>query len=136
MFEACTVVWLVSSVQLFATPWTAILQASLSSTISQSLFRFNYIQLMMLSNRLILCCALPFCPHFPSISVFSNGSAFCSKWPKYWSFSMSLSSQHSELISFRIEEFHLLGVKGTLKSLLQHHNSKASILWCSALFMV
>ena len=91
------------------------------------------------SNRLILCRPLLLLPSvFPSITVFSNESVLCIRWPKYWScsFSISPSNEHSGLISFRIDEFDLLAVQGTLKSLLQHHSSKASVLWCSAFFMI
>ena len=92
---------------------------------------------VMPSNHLILCCPLLFPPSiFPSIKVFSNESVLCIRWPKYWSFSISTSNEYSEFISFKIDWFDLLGVQGTLKSLLQHHSSKASILWCSAFFML
>jgi len=114
-------------------------KASLSFTISQSLLRFMSIELEMSSYHLILCCPLLLLPSiFPSIRVFSNESAFCIRWPKYWSssFSISPSSEYSGLISFKIDWFDLLAVYGTLKSLLQHHNLKASILWCSAFFVV
>ena len=95
------------------------------------------IELMMPFNHLLLCRPLLFLPStFPSIRVFSNQSALCFKWPKYWSFSFSPSNECSGLISFRIDWFDLLAVQGTLKSLLQHHSLKASILWCSAFFMV
>ena len=120
-----------------ATPWTAAHQASLSLTISLSLPKFMSIELVMPSNHLILC--RPLLPSiFPSIRVFSNESARHIRWPKYWSFSFSISpsSEYSGLISFRMDWLDLLAVQGTLKSLLQHHNSKASILWCSAFFMV
>ena len=118
-------------------PWTAAHQASLSFTISQSLLKFMSIELLMLSNHLILCCPLCLLSSiFPSIRVFSNKLAICIRWPKYWSFSFSISPsyEYSGLISFRINWFDLT-VQGTLKSLLQHHNSKASILWHSAFFM-
>ena len=114
-------------------------KASLSLTISQSLLRFMSIELEMSSYHLILCCPLLLLPSiFPSIRVFSNESVFCIRWPKYWSssFSISPSSEYSGLISFKIDWFDLLAVYGTLKSLLQHHNLKASILWCSAFFVV
>ena len=105
-------------------------QAPLSSTIFQSLLRFMFIELVMISNHLILCCLLLLLSLiFPSIRVFSNELAFCIKWPKFWSFSISPSKEYSGLISFRIDWFDLLAVQGTLNSLLQHHNSKASILW-------
>ena len=91
----------------------------------------------MPSNHLILCCPLLLLPLvFPSIRVFSNESVLCIRWPKYWSFSISSSNEYSGLISFRIDWFGLLAVQGTLKSLLQHHSSKASVLWCSAFFIV
>ena len=118
------------------TPWTAAHQASLSFTVSQSLLKF----ISMLSNSLILYCPLFLVPSvFPSIRVFSNESALHLRWPKYWSFSFSIispSKEYSGLISFKIDWFDLLAVQGTLKSLLQYHNSKASILQCSAFFMV
>ena len=126
-----------SHVQLFATPWTAAHQASLSFTISQSLLKLMSIELVMPSNHLILCpLLLPLI--FPSIRVFSNESVLHIKWPKYWSFSFSISpsNEYSGLISFRIDWFDLLAVQGTLKNLLQHHSSKASILRCSAFFIV
>ena len=125
-----------SRVQLFATPWTA---ASLSIAISQSLRKPMSIELLMPSNHLILCCPLFLPPSiFPSICVFPNESAFGIRWPKYWSFSFSInpSNEYSGLISFRIDWLNLLAVQGTLKSLLQHHNLKASILLCPACFMV
>ena len=128
-----------SPVQLFATPWTATCQASLSITNSQSLLKLMSIELVMSSNHLILCHPLFLLPSiFPSISSFSNESALCIKWPKYWcfSFSISPSNQYSGLISFGIDWLDLLAVQRTLKSLLQHHSSKASILWCSALFII
>ena len=130
-------VQLLSYVQLFATPWTAALQAPLSITNSQSLLKLMSIKLVMPSNHLILCRPLLLLSSvFPSIRVFSNESALCIRWPKYWSFSISPSNDYSGLISFRIDWFELLAVQGTLKSLLQHHSSKASILRCSASFMV
>ena len=112
-------------------PWTAARQASLSFTISRSLLKLMSIESMMPSNHLILCRPLLLLPSiFPSIRVFSNESALCIRWPNYWSFSFSISpsNKYSGLISFRIDWFDLLSVQGTLKSLLQHHNSKASIL--------
>ena len=121
------------------TLWTAASQASLSFTISQSLLKLTSIELVMPSNHLIFCCPLPFLPSiFPSISVFSNELALPIKWPNYWSFSLSISpsNEYSEVISFRTDWFNLLAVRGTLKSLLQHHSSKASILQRSAFFMV
>ena len=128
-----------SHVQLFATPWTAACQASLSLTNSQSLLRLISIKLVMPSNHLILCCPLLLLSSiFPSIRVFSNESVHCIRWPKYqnFSFSISPSNEYSGLISFTIDWFDLLAVQGTLKSLLQHHSSKASILWHSAFLMV
>ena len=128
-----------SCVQLFATPWTAAHQASLSITNSWSLPKLMSIESVMPSNHLILCHPLLLLPSiFPSIRVFSNESALHIRWPKYWSFSFSItpSSEHSGLISFRMDWLDLLAVQGTLKSLLQHHSSKASILQHSAFFIV
>ena len=122
-----------------ATPWTAVRQASLSTTNSQSLLKLMSIELVMPSNYLILCCPLLLLPSiFPSIRVFSNESALRIRCPKYWnfSFSNSPSNEYSGLICFRINQFDLLAVQGTLKSLLQHHSLKASVLQCSALFVV
>ena len=131
------VVHSLSCVQLFATPWTAVPQAYLSFTISQSLLILMPIESVMLSNHVIFCCPLLLLPSiFPNIRMFSNESALHIKWPKYWSFSISPSNEYSGLISFKINWFDLLAVQGTLKSLLQHHNSKASILQCSAFFIV
>ena len=130
------VVQSLSHVQLFATPWTAAHQAFLSFTISQSLLKLMSIESVILSNHLILCCPLLLLPSiFPTIRVFSNESAPCIRWPRYWSFSFNISpsNEYSGLISFRIDWFDLLAVQGTLKSLLQHHSSKASILHYSAL---
>jgi len=132
-------VHLLSCVQLFATPWTATCQASLSITNSESLLKLMSIESMMPSKHLILCHPLLLLPSiFPSIRVFSNESVLCIKWLKYWSFSFSISpfNEYSGLISFKIDWFDILAVQGTLKSLLQHHSSKASILWCSAFFIV
>ena len=132
-------VQLLSHVQLFVTPWTAALEASLSITNSQSLLKLMSIESVMPFNHLILCCPLLLLPLiFPSIRVFSNESALYSRWPKYWSFSFSISpsNEHPGLISFRMGWLDLLAVQGTLKSLLQHHSSKASILRCSASFIV
>ena len=129
-----------SSVQfsrLFANPWTAAHQVSLSITNSQSPPKPMSIELVMPSNHLILCCPLLLLPSiFPSIRVFSNESALCIRWPKYSSFSFSISpsSEHPGLIFFRMDWLDLLAVQGTLKSLLQHHSSKASIFWHSAFF--
>ena len=121
------------------TPWTAACQASLSTTNSQSLLKLMSIESVMPSNHLILCHPLLLPPStFPSIMVFSNESVLCIRWPKYWSFSFSIipSNEYSGLISFRMDWFDLLSVQGTLKSLLQHHSSKTSILQCSAFFIV
>ena len=133
------VVQFLSHVQLFATPWTAACQASLSFTISLSLLKVTSIELVMPSNHFILCHPLLLLASiFPSIGFFSSDLALPIRWPKYWSFSVSISpsSGYSGLISFRIDWLDLLAVQGTLKSLLQHHSSKASIVWCSAFFMV
>ena len=128
-----------SRVRLFETLWTAARQASLSITNSQSLLKLMYIDSVMPSNHLILCCPL-FLPAsiFPSIRDFSNESALCIRWPKYWhfSFSISPSNEYSGLIYFRMDWLYLLAVQWTLKSLLQHHSSKASILQHSAFFIV
>ena len=126
-------VQLLSCVWLFATPWTAAYQASLSITNSRSLSKLMSIESMMPSNHLILCHLLLLLPSvFPSIRVFSSESVLCIRWPKYWSFSLntSPSNEHPGLTSFRMDWLDLLAVQGTLKSLLQHHSSKASILWC------
>ena len=128
-------VQLLSHVRLFVTPWTAAHQASLSITNSQSLLKLMSIMSVMPSNYLILCHTLLLLPSiFPSIRVFSNESVLHIRWPKYWSFSFSISpsNEYSGLISFRMDWFDLLAVQGTLKSLLQHHSSKASILRPSA----
>ena len=128
-----------SCVKLFATPWTAAHQASLSFTISWSLLKLMSIESMLPSNHLILCCPLLLLPSiFPRLRVFSNESVLCIRWSKYWSFSFSISPsyEHLGLISFSIDWFDLLAVQGTLKSLLQHHSSKTSILWHSAFFVV
>ena len=128
-----------SCVQLFATPWTAAHQASLSITNSWSLLKLMSIELVIPSNHLILCRPLLLLPSiFPSIRAFSNESALCIRWPKYWSFSFSISpsNEHPGLISFRMGWLDLFAVQGTLKSLLQHHSSKVSILQCSAFFIV
>ena len=126
-----------SSVQRLATPWTAACQASLSITNSQSLLRLMSIESVMPSDHLILCRPLFLLPSiFPSIRVFSNESVLCVRWPKYWSFSLSISpsNEYSGLISFRIDWLDLLAVQGTLKSVFQHHSSKASVLQHSAFF--
>ena len=118
-------------------PWTAAHQASLSITNSWSSLKLMCIESVMPSNHLILCCPLLLPPSiFPSIRVFSNESALCIRWPKYWSFSFNISpsNEYSGLISFRMDWLDLLAVQGTLKSLLQHHSSKASILWCCFLY--
>ena len=122
----------------FVTPWTAAHQASLSITNSRSLLKLMSIKSVMASNHLVLCCPLLLPSIFPSIRLFSSESVLPIRWPKYWSFSfsISLSNEYSGLISFRIIWFDLLAVQGTLKSLLQHHSSKASIVQCSAFFMV
>ena len=128
-----------SHIRLFATPWTTAHQASLSIINSQSPPKPMSIKLMMPSNHLILCRALLLLPSiFPSIRVFSNKSALHIRWPKYWSFSFSISpsNEHPGLVSFRMDWLDLLAVQGTPKSLLQHHSSKASILWHSAFFIV
>ena len=124
-------VQLLSPIWLFETPWTAACQSPLSFTVSQNLLKFMSTEFMMLSNHLILCHSLLLLPSiFPNIMVFSNELALCIRWPKYSSFSFSISpsNEYSELISFKIDWFDLLAVQGTLKS-LQHHKLKASILW-------
>ena len=128
-----------SHVQLFATPWIAARQASLSITNSRSLFKLMPIELVMPSSHLILCRPLLLLPPIPpSIRVFSNELTLRMRWPKYWSFSFSLSTfnEHPGLISSRVDRLDVLAVQGTLKSLLQHHSSKASIFQCSAFFTV
>ena len=128
-----------SCVQLFATPWTAACQASLSITNSRSLLKLMSIESVMPSNHLILCHPLLLPPSiFPSIRVFSDESVLLIRWPKYWSFSFSISpsNEYSGLISFRMYWLDLLAVQGTLKGLLQYHSSKASVLWCSASIIV
>jgi len=128
-----------SRVPLSATPWTVACQASLSITNSQSLLKLMSIELVMPSNHLILCRPLLLLPSiFPSIRVFSNESVLHIRWPKYWSFSFSISpsNEYSRLISFRMDWFDLFAVQGTLKSILQHHSSKASSLQCLAFFIV
>ena len=128
-----TVVQSLSRVWLLETTWTAACQASLSFTIFQRLLKFMSIESVMPPNHLFLCDPILFLPSiFPSIRVFSKESVLLIRWPEYWSYSISPSNECSGLISFRIDWFDLLAVK----SLLQHHSSKASILWCSALFVV
>ena len=131
-------VQLLSLVQFFETPWTAAHQASLSITNSWSLLKLMSIELVMPSNHLILCRLLLLPSIFPSIRVFSNESVLCIRWPEYWSFSFSISpsNEYLGLISLRIDWLDLLVVQGTLKGLLQHHSSKASILQRSAFFIV
>ena len=132
-------VQLLSCVRLFVTPWISALQASLSITNSQSSPKLMSIESVMPSNHLILSRPLLLPPSiFPNIRVFSNESALRIRWPKYWSFSFYISpfNVHPGLIAFRMDWLDLVAVQGTLKSLLQHHSSKASILWCSAFFIV
>jgi len=132
-------VQLLSHVQLFETPWTAARQASLSITNYWSLLKLMPIESVMPSNYLILCHPLLLLTSiFPSIRVFSNEAVLCIRWPKYWSFifNISPSNEHSGLISFRMDWLDVLAVQGTLKSLLQHHSSKASIIQCSVFFIV
>ena len=132
-----SVQWL-SHVWLFATPWTAAPQASLSITNFQSLLKLMSIELVVPSNHLILCYPLLLPSIFPRIRVFSNELVLRIRWPKYWSFSFSISAsnEYSGLISFKMNWLDLLTVQGTLKNLLQHHSSKASILQCSTFFRV
>ena len=128
-----------SHVQLFVTPWTAARQPSLSFTNSWSLLKLMLIESVMPNNHLILCRPLLLVPSvFPSIKVFSNESVLHIRCPSYWSFSFSISpsNEYSWQISFRMDWLDLLAVQGTLKSLFQHHSSKASVLWCSAFFVV
>ena len=128
-----------SHVQLFVTPWTAACQASLFITNSWSLLKLMSIASVMPPNHLILCHPLLLLPSvFPIIRVFSNESVLCIRWSKYWSFSLSISpsNEYLGLISFRMHWLDVLAVQGILKSLLQHHSSKASVLWRSAFFMV
>ena len=132
-------VQLLSCVRLFVTPWIAACQASLFITNSQSLFKLMFTKLMISSNHFILCCPILLLSSiFSSIRVFSNESVLHIRWPKYWllSFIIKPHNEYSGLISFRIDQFDFLIVQGTFKSLLQHHSSKASILWCSAFFTV
>ena len=127
-----------SRVRLFVTPWTAACKAFLSITNSQSLFKLMSIKSVMSSNHLILCRPLLLLSVFPSIRVSSNELLLLIRWPKYWSFSFNISpsNEYSWLISFRMDWLDLLAVQGTLKNLLQHHSSKASILWHSGFFIV
>ena len=139
VFSAFSSVQLLSRVRLFATLWTAAGQASLSITNSRSSPKLMSIESVMPSSHLILCRPLLHLPPIPpSIKVFSNESTLHMRWPKYWSFSFSIgaSNEYPGLISFRMNWLDLLAVQGTLKSLLQHHSSKASILWSSAFFAV
>ena len=133
------VVQLLSCVQVFVTPWTVARPAPLPSTIPRSFLKLMSIELVMLSNHFILCYPLLLLLSiFPSIRVFSNESVPHIRWPKYWSFSISISpsNEYSGLISFRINWFNLFAVQRTLKSLLQHPSLKASVIPCSAIFMV
>ena len=128
-----------SCVRLFATPWTTAHQASLSITNSRSLPKFMFIEFVMPSNHFILCYLLLLLPSiFPNIRVFSNESALRIRWPKYWHFSFNISpfNEHPGLISFRMDWLDLVAVQGTLKSLLQHHSSKTSILLHSAFLIL
>ena len=139
VFQSFSSAQLLSRVWLFATPWTAACQASLSITNSWSLLKLMPIESVMPSSHLIPCCPLLLLPPIPpSIKVFSNESTRHMRWPKYWSFSFSISpsNEHPGLISFRMDWLDLLAVQGTLKSLLQHYSSKALILQCSVFFIV
>ena len=139
IYKSLILVQSLSCVWLLATPWRAACQASLSITISRSLPKFMSIESVMPFSHLIPCRPLLLLPPIPpSIRVFSNESTLHMRWPKYWSFSFSISpsKEHPGLICFRMDWLDLLAVQGTLKSLLQHHSSKASILWCSAFFIV
>ena len=139
IFSSISSVQLLSHVRLFAAPWTAAYQASLSITNSRSLLKLMPIESVMPSSHLILCHPLLLLPSiFPSTRVFSNESALRIRWPKYWSFSFSISpsNEYSGPVSFRMDWLDLLAVQGTLKSLTQNHSSKTSILWCSAFFIV
>ena len=138
-FPCRSAVQVLICVRLFVTLWSAACQASLSITNSWSLLKLLSIKLVIPPKHLIFCCPLLLPPSmFPSIRVFSNELVLCIRWPKYWSFSFSISpsNEHSGLISFRMDWFDLLAVQGILKSLLQHRSSKASILWRSAFCMV
>jgi len=135
IYQEVIVVQLLSHVRHFVTPSTAVCQDSVSFTISQSLLNLMSIESMMTSNHLILCHHLLLPSIFPSIRVFSNEFAYCIRWPKYWSFSFSISpsNEYLGMISFSIDCFDLLAVQETLKSLLQYHNSKASVsLWSNS----
>ena len=137
-FPASLGTYCCSVAKLCLTLWPAAHQTSLSFTISQSVLKLRSVELVIPSNHLILCCPLLFLASIiPSIRVFSNESALCIRWPQYWSFcfSISLFSEYSGLISFRIDWFDLLVVQGALKNLFQHHSSKESIFWCLASFM-
>ena len=139
LWRAICSVQSLSHVQLFATPWTAAHQASLSITTSRNLLKLVSIESVIPSNHLILCRPLLLQPSiFPSIRIFSNESILHIRWPKYWSFNFSISpsNEYSGMISFRIDWLDLLEVQGALKSLFQHHSSKASILQHSAFFIV
>ena len=142
MFLRCwrfSSVWSLNHIWLFATWWTTACQASMSITSSRSLPKLMSVESLMPSNRLILHCPLLLLPLIPpSIRVFTNELIFCMRWQKYWSFSFSISpsNEHPGLISFRMDWLDRLAVQGALKSLLQHHSSKASILWHSAFFTV
>ena len=137
--KVVTTVQFISRVQLLATPWTTAQQASLSITNSQGSLKVICIESVIPPNRVILCCPLLLVPSIlPSVSIFSNELVLHIRWPKYWSFSFSISpsNEYSGLIFLRMGLFDLLAVQSILKSLLQHYSSKASILWCSAFFMV
>ena len=139
MWNKCSSVQSLSHVWLFVTPWNEACKSSLSITNSHSLLKLMSIESVRPSNHLILCCPLLLLPSiFPYIRVFPNESVPCIRWPKDWNFSFSISpsNEYSGLIVFRIDWMDLLAVQGILKSLLQHHSSKASILWCSAFFIV
>ena len=139
LVQSNSIIQSLSHVRLFATPWTAACQVSLSIANSQSLRKLMSFESVMPFNHFILCHPLLLLPSIcPGIRVFSNESALCIRWPKYWSFSFSIipSEEHPGLISFRMDWLDLLAVQGTLQSLLQHHSSKASILWHSAFFRV
>ena len=128
-----------SHIWLFVTPWTAARQASLSITNSRSLLKLVSMESVMPSNHLLLCLPLLLLPSiFPNVRVFSNESALHIRWPKYWSFSFNISpsNEHPGLLSFRMDWLDVFALQGTLKSLLQHHSSKASILQCSTFFTV